>query len=45
MLMFAACLLLQKGLLLNKMTIKSLEKGFNYFDLDEFKYFLKTDDN
>lgn len=44
-LMFSACLLLQKGLLLNSNTIKSLSKGFNTFKLQEFDKFLKTKDN
>ena len=44
-LMFSACLLLQKGLLLNSNTIKSLSEGFNTFKLQEFEKFLKTKDN
>ena len=44
-LMFSACLLLHKGLLLNSNTIKSLSEGFNTFKLQEFDNFLLTKDN
>jgi serine/threonine protein kinase len=44
-LMYAACLLLHKGLLLNSNTIKSLAEGYNTFNLQEFDKFLKTKDN
>ncbi len=43
--MLSACLLLQKGLVMNKTTINSLKKGFNVFKLQEFDKFLKTPDN
>ncbi len=43
--MFSACLLLNKGLILNKRTIDSLQKGYNIFDLKKFNKFLKTDNN
>ena len=43
--MFAACLLLKKGLLINENAINSLRVGYNTFDLKEFAKFLKTDDN
>lgn len=43
--MLTACLLLQKGLILNKTTIKSLEQGNNIFKLQSFDAFLKTKDN
>jgi len=42
--MFAACLLLKKGLLLNENSIGSLKSGYNTFDLQEFGKFLNTDD-
>jgi hypothetical protein len=44
-LMYAACLLLHKGLLLNSNTIKSLAEGYITFNLQEFDKFLKTKDN
>jgi hypothetical protein len=43
--MLAACLLLQKGLLLNNLTINSLKKRVNSFELREFNRFLETSDN
>ena len=43
--MLAACLLLQKGLLLNNLTINSLKKKVNTFELREFNRFLDTPDN
>lgn len=43
--MLNACLLLQKGLLLNKNTIRTLSEKFNLFDLKEFDKFLLTEDN
>lgn len=42
--MFAACLLLKKGLLLNENSIGSLKNGNNAFDLQDFSRFLKTED-
>lgn len=42
--MFAACLLLKKGLLLNENAIYSLKKAYNTFDLQDFKKFLNTED-
>lgn len=45
MFMLSACLLLQKGLLLNKNTIRTLAERFNFFELKEFDKFLQTEDN
>ena len=42
--MFAACLLLRKGLLINENSINSLKMSYNTFDLKEYKRFLNTDD-
>lgn len=38
--MLSACLLLQKGLLYNDTTIRSLSKGINLFNLNGFKEFV-----
>lgn len=43
--MLAACLLLEKGLLLNNLTINSLKKNVNTFELKEFSRFADTPDN
>ena len=43
--MLAACLLLEKGLLLNNLTINSLKKNVNTFELKEFNRFADTPDN
>ncbi len=43
--MLSACLLLQKGLLLNQNAIKSLQTGYNAFEVKEFDKFLEIDDN
>lgn len=43
--MLVACLLLIKGLVLNKTTIDSLIQGNNIFNLNEFDKFLTTRDN
>lgn len=42
--MYAACLLLRKGLLVNENSINSLKAGYNTFDLKAFDRFLKTTD-
>ena len=42
--MFAGCLLLKKGLILNENAIESLKNGYNAFELPEFTKFLASDD-
>jgi len=43
--MYAACILLRKGLLINQHAIQSLKLGYNIFELEDFSKFLKTDEN
>ena len=43
--MYAACILLRKGLLMNQHAIQSLKLGDNIFKLKDFNKFLKTDEN
>ena len=44
-LMYAACVLLKKGLLFNQNAINSLKTGENSFMLKDFQKFVKTDEN
>ena len=43
--MYAACILLRKGLLMNQYAIQSLKQGDNIFKLKDFNKFLQTDEN
>ena len=43
--MYAACILLRKGLLMNQHAIQSLRQGNNIFKLNDFHKFLQTDEN
>jgi len=43
--MYAACILLRKGLLMNQFAIQSLRTGDNIFKCKDFAKFLKTDEN
>ena len=43
--MYAACILLKKGLLMNQSSINSLKQGDNIFKLKDFNKFLQTEEN